>query len=65
MHYIKKLDELSLQDVPLVGGKTASLGEMIHTLSSAGFRVPHGFAITAKDNGHKEECNRKHQHYQD
>ncbi|TDY01570.1 phosphoenolpyruvate synthase [Thiohalophilus thiocyanatoxydans] len=40
-------DELRLDDVPRVGGKNASLGEMIHQLSDAGVRVPGGFATTA------------------
>jgi len=39
--------ELSMQDVPEVGGKNASLGEMISNLSRAGVRVPGGFATTA------------------
>lgn len=45
---IKWFRELTIKDVPLVGGKNASLGEMIRTLSSKGVRVPDGFAITAK-----------------
>lgn len=45
---IKWFKELTIKDVPLVGGKNASLGEMIRTLSSKGVRVPDGFAITAK-----------------
>ncbi len=36
-----------MKDVPEVGGKNASLGEMIATLSAAGVRVPGGFATTA------------------
>ena len=39
--------DLSMEDVPLVGGKNASLGEMISNLSRAGVRVPGGFATTA------------------
>jgi len=38
---------LGLGDVPLVGGKNASLGEMYTTLASAGVLVPNGFAIIA------------------
>lgn len=45
--FIKWFEELRLQDVPLVGGKNASLGEMIRNLSSKGVSVPSGFAITA------------------
>ena len=39
--------ELGIKDVPLVGGKNASLGEMYRTLTSHGVRVPNGFALTA------------------
>jgi len=41
------LDQLRMTDVDQVGGKNASLGEMISQLSSAGVRVPGGFATTA------------------
>ncbi len=40
-------DEISNQDVPLVGGKNASLGEMYSRLAAKGVRVPNGFAITS------------------
>ncbi|MGH1488933.1 MAG: phosphoenolpyruvate synthase [Acidimicrobiales bacterium] len=40
-------DEISIDDVPLVGGKNASLGEMYQALSGAGVRVPNGFATTS------------------
>ena len=40
------LEELGIADVPHVGGKNASLGEMIRGLSHAGIRVPGGFATT-------------------
>lgn len=40
-------DEIGIDDVPLVGGKNASLGEMYQHLTSKGVAVPHGFAITA------------------
>jgi pyruvate,water dikinase len=46
--YIVSLDELSMADVPRVGGKNASLGEMIGNLSGAGVKVPGGFATTAQ-----------------
>ncbi|MFH8250185.1 phosphoenolpyruvate synthase [Microbacterium sp. B2969] len=39
--------EITMADLPQVGGKNASLGEMIGTLSRAGVRVPEGFATTA------------------
>ena len=45
--YIKWFNELGMHDVANVGGKNASLGEMIRNLASAGIRVPDGFATTA------------------
>ncbi|AOV16807.1 phosphoenolpyruvate synthase [Acidihalobacter aeolianus] len=46
--YIRFFDELDIADVPLVGGKNASLGEMYRKLSSEGVRIPNGFAVTAE-----------------
>ncbi len=40
-------DEIGIEDIPLVGGKNASLGEMIQQLTPKGVNVPTGFAITA------------------
>jgi len=40
-------DEITIEDVPLVGGKNASLGEMYQKLTSKGVNIPGGFAITA------------------
>ena len=40
-------DDIGIDDVHLVGGKNASLGEMYQHLTSRGVQVPHGFAITA------------------
>ncbi len=45
--YVRFFKELTLDDVPLVGGKNASLGEMYRELGSQGIRIPNGFAITA------------------
>ncbi|QKK02454.1 MAG: phosphoenolpyruvate synthase [Pseudomonadota bacterium] len=45
--YILWLDELGMGDLEKVGGKNASLGEMITHLSDAGVNVPGGFATTA------------------
>jgi pyruvate,water dikinase len=45
--YILWFKEISKDDVPLVGGKNASLGEMFSKLSEKGVRVPNGFAVTA------------------
>jgi pyruvate,water dikinase len=46
--YIRWFRELSLTDLPLVGGKNASLGEMFQQLTPLGVRVPDGFAVTAE-----------------
>lgn len=45
--YIQWFKELGMDDVPVVGGKNASLGEMIANLANAGIAVPDGFATTA------------------
>ncbi len=45
--FVKWFEELRIEDVPSVGGKNASLGEMIRTLGDKGINVPSGFAITA------------------
>jgi len=45
--FILWFDELSIEDVPLVGGKNASLGEMYRNLSKKGMKIPNGFAVTA------------------
>ncbi|TGG96082.1 phosphoenolpyruvate synthase [Natronospirillum operosum] len=47
-NYIIPLEQARMTDVDKVGGKNASLGEMIHQLSDAGVRVPGGFATTAE-----------------
>ena len=46
--YVASFEELRMTDVDSVGGKNASLGEMISQLASAGVRVPTGFATTAQ-----------------
>ncbi len=48
MKFIKWFEEVGTGDVALVGGKNASLGEMIRNLSETGVAVPSGFAITAE-----------------
>lgn len=45
--YVRFFEDFGIDDVPLVGGKNASLGEMFQKLSADGVRIPHGFAITA------------------
>lgn len=50
--FIKWFADISIGDIPLVGGKNASLGEMFHELSSQGVKVPDGFAVTAEGYRH-------------
>jgi pyruvate,water dikinase len=45
--FIKKFEEILINDVSIVGGKNASLGEMYNKLSTKGIKVPPGFATTA------------------
>jgi pyruvate,water dikinase len=45
--HIRWFEELGIDDVPLVGGKNASLGEMYRELVPRGVRIPNGFAVTA------------------
>lgn len=45
--YVQWFHEISIRDVPVVGGKNASLGEMTCTLKTKGINVPNGFATTA------------------
>ncbi|MDT8409808.1 MAG: phosphoenolpyruvate synthase [Wenzhouxiangellaceae bacterium] len=47
IEYIRWLDQLGMRNLDQVGGKNASLGEMISNLASAGVNVPGGFATTA------------------
>lgn len=46
--YIRWFNEITVDDVSLVGGKNASLGEMYRALTPQGIRVPNGFAISAE-----------------
>jgi len=48
MKFIKNFKDVNIADVPLVGGKNASLGQMIRELFSKGIDIPHGFAVTAE-----------------
>lgn len=48
MKYIRFFNELTISDVPSVGGKNASLGEMYKNLSAKGINVPNGFATTSE-----------------
>ncbi|MEI7619990.1 MAG: phosphoenolpyruvate synthase [Candidatus Falkowbacteria bacterium] len=60
--FVRFFNELTIKDVPSVGGKNASLGEMYQRLSKVGVLVPNGFATTAEayrqyldDSGVKKE----------
>jgi pyruvate, water dikinase len=48
MNFIKYFTDITIHDTPLVGGKNASLGQMVRELSSQGVKVPLGFAITTE-----------------
>ena len=48
MKYIRWFSDIGMADVPSVGGKNASLGEMYRELATQGVRVPNGFAVTAE-----------------
>ena len=47
MQYIKWLEEIGIDDIGLVGGKGASLGEMYKSLAPSGICIPNGFVITS------------------
>ena len=44
--FIQKLNEIGIDDIPTVGGKNASLGEMIQHLTEQNIKVPNGYAVT-------------------
>jgi len=46
--FVVRMEEAGIGDIALVGGKNASLGEMLHELDSKGIRVPSGFIVTAE-----------------
>ncbi|MCV4785328.1 hypothetical protein OFM36_38440, partial [Escherichia coli] len=48
LRWVRWLETVGIGDVPSVGGKNASLGEMIRELSPLGVAVPGGFAVTAQ-----------------
>jgi pyruvate,water dikinase len=56
--YIISFSEIGIKDVPLVGGKNASLGEMFSRLSEKGINVPDGFALTTRAYWHFLEENK-------
>ncbi|MCC3245020.1 phosphoenolpyruvate synthase [Methylocystis sp. WRRC1] len=53
--FVRFFSQIGIGDVPLVGGKNASLGEMYRELTAKGIRVPNGFAITAEAYRHTLE----------
>lgn len=55
--FVLFFEELGIKDVPLVGGKNASLGEMFSNLSKKGVRIPDGFATTAEAYNYFFEAN--------
>lgn len=60
MRYIRRFDQVSINDIPLVGGKNASLGEMYSALTSKGVKVPNGFTTTAEAYRHYIDHNNLH-----
>ena len=48
MKFVRWFEEIGAKDIALVGGKNASLGEMVRNLGKKGVSVPSGFAITAE-----------------
>lgn len=60
MGYIRRFADLSIDDIALVGGKNASLGEMYRALTAKGIRVPNGFATSAAAYRHYIDHNNLH-----
>jgi len=48
MKWVRWFADVGIHDLPHVGGKNASLGEMMRALAGVGVRVPDGFAVTAE-----------------
>jgi pyruvate,water dikinase len=48
LQFVRWFDEITLDDVPLVGGKNASLGEMCRELGPQGINLADGFAVTSE-----------------
>jgi pyruvate,water dikinase len=55
--FIRWFDEIKIKDIPLVGGKNASLGDMYQELTTKGIKIPNGFAITADAYWHVLDLN--------
>src|SRR5665647_1399954 len=56
--YILGLKEVGINDIELVGGKNASLGEMLQNLSAFEINIPDGFVITVNAYKNFIECNK-------
>jgi pyruvate, water dikinase len=54
---VRWFGDIAITDIPSVGGKNASLGELLRELGKAGVRVPNGFATTAQAYRHFVETN--------
>jgi pyruvate,water dikinase len=54
--FIRWFEEIKIEDVPTVGGKNASLGEMYRELTTRGIKIPNGFAVTAEAYWHALEA---------
>jgi len=61
MQHIHPFSELTLNDIPRVGGKNASLGEMYHALTPLGVKIPNGFATSADAYRHFINHNNLHE----
>lgn len=48
MQWVRRFRDLTIDDVPQVGGKNASLGEMLRELTGKGIQIPDGYAVTAQ-----------------
>lgn len=53
--FVRWFEEIRIEDVPTVGGKNASLGEMYRELTTRGIKIPNGFAVTAEAYWHALE----------
>jgi pyruvate,water dikinase len=49
--YLANLNDVGINDIETVGGKNASLGEMLQNLHKLGIKIPNGFVITAHSAG--------------
>jgi pyruvate,water dikinase len=63
--HILWFEEIGIEDIPLVGGKNASLGEMYRELAGKGVKVPNGFAVTAEAYRHFLRENKLEQRIQE